>query len=637
MFFRQLDPIKFRGKSPESRGYLDEHHKPCVEKIETDRLAEFPVSVLIWAPVPHSNAEEVTRLSERIESVLKKGGENTKISIQRPVMEEKNIEELIDDLKADIKDKDLVFGIVSENALLLGRLIPLRKEMSANLVVFIKKAQKSKNACDADAKLRRNWILTYPLSSDRIIFFLLNYVRVLRFLGKKCDMSEETLGQTYHLCRTEVDIFFNPMYFAFLSFIRHMGCLTREELTVHLHISDSDITKAADFFMGIKYLKRDSDQYCLTHLAESFFDLFEIANLTTTAKEELNRKIVLFKERWTGPINGAHTTRSKLFADKAKLVKIIDGFYLPFAGRFKLTQWFLKFYKKFFGAKKETVKKEKIDEKKNGKDKNGENQDKDKQEKEANKKNESEKPFGDDEQMNFLFNVWSENIQGPVRGLLALRRARGMFIEYLMSKRKIAFEPQYKDRYVRFKDLVFSLQILRPNPQAHLYLSYSFQMRPLKRLIKQYFDIAVITGEFDILLRRYPPYWHIVNLWVAPGDRTLVDGRGLDIVPFTYRLDFNFNVALELKNIETRRKGCFITCPIDPDKEADAIKESEVGKLETKLKDIFPHPGYLNNWDIDEEGNVVVDKEVVPFYGMKRGNYIETNNMINFRTLDLRL
>ncbi len=179
---------------------------------------------------------------------------------------------------------------------------------------------------------------------------------------------------------------------------------------------------------------------------------------------------------------------------------------------------------------------------------------------------------------------------------------------------------------------MFSMSMLRPNNQAHIYLCFSFQQRPLKNIIRQYFDIAVITGQYDLLLKRYAPYHRMLNINASHGERILFDLR-LDIRPITFRLDHKFTIALELSKAEIRKKNRYITCPVVPDPKAENDKLSEISELERTVKNIFPSSDYLRNINFGDDGKVYYTgnekREIIEMYGQRRTNFIQKEDELS--------
>lgn len=234
-----------------------------------------------------------------------------------------------------------------------------------------------------------------------------------------------------------------------------------------------------------------------------------------------------------------------------------------------------------------------------------------------------------------LFDIWKENIAGPRHGIRAKKREKVEFLEYMMKMHKISYEPKHSEIFENYKNLAFSLGMLRPNKEAHIYLKFSFNMRPLKSIIKEYFDIAAITGEYDILLNRFPPYHTMLNLAPKPGERTKFDMR-FDFRPITIPLNLKYSFAIELPKTQTRRDERYISIPALKDEKEETIKLKEIENLENKLKNIFPERDYLKKIELGEDGKVYYangskHKEEIVFYGGKRASYLSTEDLINLR------
>ncbi|MGE0083782.1 MAG: hypothetical protein AB7S75_05115 [Desulfococcaceae bacterium] len=229
-----------------------------------------------------------------------------------------------------------------------------------------------------------------------------------------------------------------------------------------------------------------------------------------------------------------------------------------------------------------------------------------------------------------LYRIWLENVGGRKSGFRALVDEKVSFFKYLFKNLHIARHPSFAGVYEDYLNTAFSLKLLRPNIEAHIYLSFPFSLRPLKKFIAQYLEMSVITGDFEMLMRRFPPFHFILNLSTAPGKRTPLDLRGLDFQPIIYKLTIKYNVALELDKIQTRSNNRFVTCLAVDDPKLEQERQGEIRKLENELKGVFPNPGYVTNIDF-KNGKVVYvpDGKEIPFYGMRRGRFLQMQSELN--------
>ncbi|MDM8514931.1 hypothetical protein QUF76_01935 [Desulfobacterales bacterium HSG16] len=312
-----------------------------------------------------------------------------------------------------------------------------------------------------------------------------------------------------------------------------------------------------------------------------------------------------FKNRWLfWPIAQSARMRMEILNLSGELKKLMDDFYFSKATQSTWPRKDQQFFQKFFDYKMSKEEKAIIDH-----------------------------PLGKE-----LMDIWTENIEGVKKGFGADAQRCIEFFKFLYKHLEIMHNPENSEISENFQNLGFSLKILRPNNQAHIYLSFSFVMRPLKKFIAEYLRMSVITGDYEILFRRFPPWHFMLAINVAPGQRTLWDHRGLDFPPIIYKLDLKYTLALELKNIQTRSNDRSISCPIVSDLELEKHKEAELKKFDEDLKSIFPHKGYIFGAQFDEEGRAYLDKgpkkngksgdgedrekEIITMYGARRARYL---------------
>ncbi len=229
-----------------------------------------------------------------------------------------------------------------------------------------------------------------------------------------------------------------------------------------------------------------------------------------------------------------------------------------------------------------------------------------------------------------LFKIWLENVGGRKSGFRAEVDEKVSFLKYLFKNLHIARHPSFASRYEDYQNTVFSLKLLRPNNEAHIYLSFPFSLRPLKKFISQYLEMSVITGDFEMLMRRFPPFHFILNVSTAPGKRTPLDLRGLDFQPIIYKLPIKYNVALELDKIQTRSNNRFVTCLAVDDPKIEQERQAEISKLKKDLEGVFPKFDYVTNVDF-KNGKVIYvpDGKEIPFYGMRRGRFLQIQAELN--------
>ncbi|MCP4699342.1 MAG: hypothetical protein GY862_21220, partial [Gammaproteobacteria bacterium] len=147
-----------------------------------------------------------------------------------------------------------------------------------------------------------------------------------------------------------------------------------------------------------------------------------------------------------------------------------------------------------------------------------------------------------------------------------------------------------------------------------------------------YFDIAAITGQYDILLKRFPPYHNMLKLHVPKGKRTLFDSRGIDFRPITIPLNLKYVAAIELPKTQTRQNDRYIAIPARMDENAEKIKQAEIKERQEKLDKIFSSYADIASIDIGTDGKIYHTQDEKPkeihHYGSRRSRYIEQDDYL---------
>jgi len=275
-----------------------------------------------------------------------------------------------------------------------------------------------------------------------------------------------------------------------------------------------------------------------------------------------------FFDNWNFPLLQTSRTNFELFFDSdpfnknpGSINKVANDFYFYRAQQRSITRWLRHILKKYiwFWMSKE------------------------------------EKAFWNHYLTKILFDAWAENVEGVKRGLRVDQKAQSDFFKYAFDRLEIHHEPKYSSIYENYLDTDFGMRMLRPNNQSHIYLAFSFKMRPLKKFIRQYLDMAFITGNFETFLRRLPPFHSMLKINSEPGERTSFDLRGLDFTPIIIRNDIKYSLALNLEKIQTRSNDRFITIPVISDDELEQEKVSKIKDLESFRDKQFKKSGQIFN------------------------------------------
>ena len=241
----------------------------------------------------------------------------------------------------------------------------------------------------------------------------------------------------------------------------------------------------------------------------------------------------------------------------------------------------------------------------------------------------AERAYWQDPLVQVLFKLWQQHVGGWENDLRPSAQDRTRFLQYMLDNYARAFHPDYAQVRENHKNLVFSLAMLRPNQVVHIYLSYSFEQRPLSSLIRQYIETAAITGQYDILLRRLPPYHTMLHLPSA-GQRTPYDARGIDFRPITVPLGLTYTVALHLPKTQTRLKDRYIEIPVRYDEHEEALKQAEIREREESLRKLFSDAGHIGNIEVRADGRVYTRGKSAPeeYYGKRRAQYIQDQDYL---------
>ncbi|QTA92675.1 hypothetical protein [Desulfonema magnum] len=607
MFRISIEPFDIRSRTPQARFFWQTKYKPLVDKIKKN-IFDLGLSVLIWA---NANNTIKIRLHE-INEELRHLNIDADICV---ATDGATAASAPNELKDRGKDKDIIIPIIIGESFLVEPFLTDSSDIVGKLSVFLDTRiieNYEENRSDFKLKdiFQKTTALNYPNDfknnkfNTHILYFI-EAIRTIKYMQSVSGKSPRILKSNkdvfllYKDFKPQVDIFLTSSHLFLLSFLRYLNGLTKENFLEHLNISkdalDSEVilNDVLNTFENFGLIKEESDRFELTNRGNAFFELFGLTCLPVLEDEKKS-----FKEKWSQALEKTFLTNFELCEHAKKLEDLSKRLYLSLSRKDSFLRWWHFFVNKYL-----------FDE-----------------------MTEAEEEFWNYPITRMLFEIWRENISDVKQDWRAAERERTEFIEYVFEKLRISNETEFSDIYQEFKNLIFSMSMLRPNNQAHIYLCFSFQMRPLKNIIRQYFDIAVITGQYDLLLKRYSPYHHMLNINATHGQRIMFDLR-LDFRPVTFRLDHKFTLALELSKAETRKKGRYITCPVVPDQKAENDKLAEISEQEKTINNIFPSPDYLRNINFGDDGKVYYtgneEKEVVEMYGQRRTNLIQKEDELN--------
>ncbi|OQY60109.1 MAG: hypothetical protein B6245_03140 [Desulfobacteraceae bacterium 4572_88] len=611
MFTPEIHPIQIRSQSSQAKLFFEKKLRPATDQIH-EKIRDKSVSVMIWIP---NLPDDLHPYLNEIRDEMNEQDISIDVSTSIPQISDENAPSEMETLEKGIRDYDITLAIAYDVFPGIVKLFKMNYDRLFRLInEDIAKRLKGKyKGFDFRKQYKQTEMVRLPDDfktgkfSQQLLHFI-QAIRAAKYLESVFINSGLNYISIYHKYQLEITVFLSNAYLFLLAILRYLVNPTKELLFSHLFISWDDLDKGTDYFIKKGFIKSESDQVSpddeqdsdeqetngdasgplsLADTGKRFFGLFELDALPNIEDEKK-----LFQTQWAFAIDGTLKLDTLAFKDAPSLKKVTDSFYfsraIKGATSRKIVNWIRKFI--FWEWMSE-----------------------------------EEKAFWNHPLTDQLFDIWLNNIEGRKQGYHAGTREKIDFLEYIFRNMRIVHDPLKADIYKNFKELAFSLGMLRPNNQAHFYISYAFTAKPNKEHVRQYFKLAVITGQFELLLRRFPPYHNLLNLYASHGDRTSTDLRGLDTV-FTYKLDMKFNVAPELSNIQSRRNGFLISCPVEYDASEESVKNAEIANLEEGMEKDSPFPGYFNNIDFGDDGQIYFmgneEPEVIPMYGMKRVSYI---------------
>ncbi len=617
---KTLDPIEIRPSSLEAVYFKEKSFNPILRRTKKS-IDNSAVSVFLWAPdlskayAPHVDEFRKFLYSLNIRVIPPNGA----ASIQN--------ESLSGILKDAVNDFDLFFAIIPENKQKIRELQALPDLISKKLLVFTKedlaKGEKKAYNFELNAHFCKTEFCKFPedLKNQDFINNLSDFlvaIKTAKYLQSAIsnDTSQPSNGNgrllsIYDEFFKEIEIFNNENTYLFLlSFLCDLRSTTLGHLRQHFHETPQDIQTGLINLKNRGYLRndlRDPEKIIITDNGYYFFELFDIFELYNRPLLPDDKR--LFRIRWKTAIENTCRMTTCLFDHDDYLKEKTNDLYFAMATSNKRLRKFKHSIKKWlpFAHLFTTNRKRK----------------------------QTQVDFLQDPLVRELFDIWRENVSGVYQVWKTDIREETNFIEYIYDRMEIARHPKFKDVFINYSETAFGLGMLRPNSQVHIYLTYAFFQRPIKELISDYLDMAIIAGRYDLLLKRYKPYHSLLKLHTKHGERTPFDSRrGIDFKPLTYRLDTKFTVPIELNEIQTRQIDRYISCPALTDPSSEAEKSAEIGSLEAKLKEDVPmekpNYGYFSNVELRNDGQFYNRStgEVIPVYGMKRAGFIQTDDYL---------
>jgi hypothetical protein len=621
MFETPIESIRMRSRSPQARDFWKNRYKPTMDAIK-ERIVATPLSVGIWAPKligatrlqVHEIQNDLQNLN--IEVFVWTGEDDGESdSIERAMFQlasmcggEKAGEDAGEKGGASSgKAPDIVFGIVLETGFDLTRFLTIGSETASRLFLFVNAAIEDRYRQDDPefefrSIYRRAMIIRYPedfqdRTFHRICLSAVDVLRRAKYIqslfpeSNKPLKSKRNVFTFYEDYKRRIDTFQSSGHNYFISFVRFLPDPTSKTLLKHLETTPEQIDRMCRYFEDLGFIEVDpTGRLKLTYSGDKYFKLIGTDSLPILENEKRR-----FIERWRSALQKTYYTDFELLSRTNELKALSDDLYFSLArsiAPFRKLRYFVN----------RTV---------------------------FDWMTEEEEKFWNHPWIQQLFKIWRENIAGVKRIWRPAQRDRTAFLEYMFRKFAITHHPKHKDLFDNYKSLAFNLTFLRPNSHAHFYVIFSFIVRPIKKIIRQYFDIAAITGQYDLIFRRFPPYHYMLKLHSKPGERTSFDQRqGLDWRPLTFKMETRFTVPVELDPIRTRQRDRTIAIPVVKDPEAEKEKKAEITALEQKIGHI--PKDLLHNYDFRDDGKIYYtgkeEPEPIDVFMSKRGPLIQTED-----------
>ena len=624
MFETTIKPVKMRSQSPQAYDFWKNRYKPVMDAIK-QRIVATPMSVGIWSPrLVGATRLQVLEIQSDLENLNIRttlwagSAEDASVDVDAAMSGlaamcmsgEAGRETEEDAPAAPGGAPDIVFGILLDSQFDLTRFLSIAAETASRLFLFINGAIETPyREKDPDFRFqniyRQSMAIRYPddfrdRSFNRLFLRAVDALKRARYMqglfpeSDKPLKSRRNIFSFYADYKSKIDTFQSSGHNYFISFVRYLPDPTPDTLLDHLLAGTDDIDRLGRHFEDLGFVDIDgSGRLRLTYAGEKYFRLIGTEGLPILEHEKRR-----FIERWRTALENTCHTDFELFRNTQELKQLSDDLYFSLARSAAPFRWFRYFVNRVF----------------------------------FDWMSEEEKRFLAHPWAGQLFKIWRENIAGVKRIWRTGQRDRTAFLEYMFRKFAIAHHPKHADLFDNYKSLAFNMTFLRPNSHAHFYVIFSFIVRPIKEMIRQYVDLAAITGQYDLIFRRFPPYHLMLKLHAKPGERTSFDGRHfLDWKPLTVKLDMKFTVPVSLDPVRTRQRDRSIAIPVVQDPKAEKEKRAEIKALEEKIDQI--PKGLLNNYDFGDDGKIYYTggEEPVPIEGFmgKRGSLIHMTDELN--------
>ncbi len=623
MFEKDFTPVRMRSKSDQAHDFWKNRYKPTMDAIR-QKIADTPLSVGIWVHrligAARLQVHEVINDLENLNVEVKQwmgnaagdGGGDTPedpMASLEALCRGREKEEGEEPHTAG-KAPEIVFGIILDGAFDLTRILNISSEASSKLFLFYNETVEERfRARDPNFRFqsvfRRSMPIRYPEDFRDRSFnarFLeavdalrrVKYIQSLIPTPNKPLKSKRNVFSFYEEYKFHIDTFQSSGQNYFIALVRYLADPTHEKLHQHLDLEAEQIEGLFRYFEDGGFITRDdSGKAHLTYRGDKYFSLIGIDELPILENEKRR-----FVERWRAALEKTYYTHFELMRNSGQLAGLSEKLYTALAQRMTVTRKLRYFVNRVFF---DWLIKE-------------------------------EKAFWDHPWTKELFEIWRRNIAGLKKTWRTEQRDRTAFLEYMFKKFEIAYNPKNATQSTNYKNLAFNLTMLRPNSHAHFYVIFSFIVRPIKKMIRQYFDLAAITGQYDLIFRRFPPYHLMLKFHARPGERTSFDMRNyVDWKPLTHKMDLKYTVPVGLDSVRTRQRDRHISIPVVQDPEAEKNKRAEVEALERKLQGI-PRDLPINN-DFGADGRIYYTgggkREVVDGFMGKRGALVQVTDEIN--------
>jgi hypothetical protein len=618
---KSLDPIEIEPSSPEAIHFDERKFQPLVRRTKK-KIDEIPFSLFLWTPeLPNEYIPHIHEIRKYLSNL------NIRILCSNDLASKKNgngepsLPELISKVKREEQDFDLFFAFLFDGEARQQELFHLPDIISKKLFVFSSSESGVTMGGSTHLELEdlfcRTEYCSFPNDFQDTDFIedlkaFLNSVRSAKYLQQVMEKNGGHAGNgrtlsTYETYSSEIEVFHNAYYLFLLSFISDLKISTEPGLRQHLQKTPHDVQTGLYNLKKKGYLRKDIEdqqKIIVTDNGYYFFKLFDIFELDSPPVDR--NEIRLFKARWKGPIQQTCRMTTCLFDHVDALKKATDELYFSMATSNTKIRKIGHTLKKYIPLSHLIP----IN----------------------SKRKETQRKFLQNPLVKQLFDLWRENVSGVHQIWRTDIREETNFIEFIFERMEKARHPKFKDVFINYSETAFGLGMLRPNSQVHIYLGYSFQQRPIKEMIADYLDMAIIAGRYDLLLKRYPPYHSLLKLHTKHGERTPFDSRrGVDFRPMTYRLDTKFTTPVEIKEVQTRQNDRYLSCPVKADPDAESEKAAEIESLQNNLSNDAPGPWYFGNIELKSDGQFYTkgdDPEVIDVYGLKRSRYFQTEDQL---------